>query len=146
VYHNINNGVYKCGFAQSQEAYNENYKNLFDALDKVEAVLSKSRYLAGDQLTEADVRIFTTLVRFDAVYNVHFKCNGKRIVDYPHLHAYLAELYNHPTGAFKQTTDFVHIKHHYYESHKHINPTGIVPNGPTDLQLDPKYAEPRSKM
>ncbi len=138
--------VYKCGFAQSQAAYNENYNNLFNALDQVEHILSKSRYLVGNQLTESDVRLFTTLIRFDAVYNVHFKCNGRRIIDYPNIHGYMCDLYNHSSGAFSDTTNITHIKHHYYESHQHINPARIVPNGPIDLQLDAKYAEARLKM
>lgn len=128
VYPNINNGVYRCGFAQSQEAYSEAFKGLFEHLDKVEAILSKSRYLVGDALTEADIRLFTTLIRFDMVYVVHFKCNGRRIVDYPNIYNYVLEIYNVPL--VKKTVLFDHIKHHYFESHKNINPYGIVAGGP----------------
>jgi putative glutathione S-transferase len=133
IYPAINNGVYRCGFATTQQAYEEAFNNLFNALDKVEAHLSQSRYLCGDRLTEADWRLFTTLVRFDAVYVGHFKCNKKRIEDYPNLQCYLRELYQIP--AAKETTDFYHIKRHYYFSHKMINPTQIVPEGPL-LTLD----------
>lgn len=128
VYDNINNGVYKCGFATTQDAYEEAFDNLFNALDKVEAILSRQRYLVGEQMTEADWRLFTTLVRFDAVYVGHFKCNRKRIVDYPNLWGYLKELYQVPGVA--QTVDMNQIKTHYYASHANINPTGIVPRGP----------------
>lgn len=128
VYHNINNGVYKCGFATSQEAYESAFESLFGALDKVETILSKHTYLVGDALTEADWRLFTTLVRFDAVYVGHFKCNLKRIADYPNLSNYLSDLYHQPGIA--ETVNFDHIKRHYYVSHTTINPTGIVPSGP----------------
>ncbi len=133
IYPNINNGVYRCGFATTQEAYEEAYESLFDALDKVEAHLSNHRYLAGERLTEADWRLFTTLIRFDAVYVGHFKCNKKRISDYPNMQGYLKELYQLP--GIKGTTDFYHIKRHYYFSHAGINPTQIVPVGP-ELDLD----------
>ncbi|GAK84480.1 glutathione S-transferase omega [Vibrio ponticus] len=133
IYPNINNGVYRCGFATSQEAYEEAYDNLFSALDKVEQHLSTHRFLAGEQITEADWRLFTTLVRFDAVYVGHFKCNKQRIADYPNLQGYLKELYQ--VEGVKQTTDFYHIKRHYYFSHTGINPTQVVPKGP-DLDLD----------
>jgi putative glutathione S-transferase len=133
IYPNINNGVYRCGFATTQKAYDDAYEALFDALDKVDAHLSRYRYLTGDQLTEADWRLFTTIVRFDAVYVGHFKCNKKRIADYHHLQGYLKELYQIP--GIKETTDFYHIKRHYYFSHGQINPTQIVPQGP-DLDLD----------
>lgn len=133
IYPNINNGVYRCGFATTQEAYEEAYESLFAALDKVESHLATHRYLAGNVITEADWRLFTTLIRFDAVYVGHFKCNKKRIADYPHLNGYLKELYQVP--GVKETTDFYHIKRHYYFSHTTINPTQIVPFGP-DLDLE----------
>lgn len=128
VYPNINNGVYRCGFATSQEAYEEAFGQLFFALDAVEERLARQRYLVGDHLTEADWRLFTTLVRFDAVYVGHFKCNRQRIADYPHLSGYLRELYQIPGIA--GTVDLGHIKQHYYRSHTMINPTGVVPVGP----------------
>ncbi|MCR4265730.1 glutathione S-transferase family protein [Nitratireductor sp. ZSWI3] len=133
VYSDINNGVYKAGFATAQTAYEEAFQALFAALDEVEDRLSRQRYLTGDRLTEADWRLFTTLVRFDAVYVGHFKCNLRRIADYPHLSNYLRELYQVPGVA--GTVDMRHIKAHYYGSHKTINPTGVVPLGPA-LDLD----------
>lgn len=136
IYPNINNGVYRCGFATTQEAYEEAYEQLFSALDRVDAHLKHSRYLAGEQITEADWRLFTTLVRFDAVYVGHFKCNKKRIADYEHIQGYLKELYQ-VTGV-KQTTNFDHIKRHYYFSHAGINPTQVVPKGPW-LDLDSEH-------
>jgi len=129
VYHTLNNGVYKCGFATTQEAYEEAVVALFDTLDWLEDRLSKQRYLAGDQITEADWRLFTTLVRFDPVYVGHFKTNLRRIVDYPNLWAYARELYQVP--GVKGTVNMHHIKQHYYGSHESINPTRIVPMGPT---------------
>jgi len=129
VYANINNGVYRCGFATTQPAYEEAYDKLFEALDQVEAGLSEHRYLIGDQMTEADIRLFTTLIRFDAVYYGHFKCNRNRISDMPNLWGYLRDLYQQPGIA--ETVDFDHIKQHYYYSHELINPTRIVPKGPT---------------
>lgn len=128
IYPNINNGVYKTGFATTQPAYEEAHGNLFEALDQVEAILSTQRYLLGDQLTEADWRLFTTLVRFDAVYVGHFKCSKKRIVDYPNIWGYLKELYQVPGVA--NTVNMDHIKSHYYASHTMINPTGVIPLGP----------------
>ncbi|MHA7884265.1 glutathione S-transferase family protein [Nitratireductor rhodophyticola] len=128
VYDNINNGVYKAGFATTQEAYEEAFGALFAALDQVEERLSRQRYLAGDRLSEADWRLFTTLVRFDPVYVGHFKCNLRRIADYPNLSNYLRELYQVPGVA--GTVDLLHIKAHYYGSHKTINPSGVVPLGP----------------
>jgi len=128
IYSAVNNGVYKSGFATSQSAYEEAVFALFETLDWLEKKLSKSRYLTGSNITEADWRLFTTLVRFDAVYVGHFKCNIRRIADYENLSAYVRELYQHPGIA--QTVHFDHIKKHYYESHKTINPTGIVPVGP----------------
>jgi len=129
VYHTLNNGVYKCGFATTQEAYEEAFVALFDTLDWLEERLSKRRYLAGDQITEADWRLFTTLVRFDAVYVGHFKTNLRRIADYPNLWAYTRELYQ--VHGVRGTVNMHHIKHHYYGSHESINPTRIVPMGPT---------------
>lgn len=128
IYPQINNGVYRCGFAQSQEAYDTAVKDVFDGLDKVEAILSKQRYLVGNQLTEADIRLFTTLVRFDAVYHTHFKTNKRRIIDYPNMWAHTREIYQLPGVA--ETVDMEHIKRHYYESHISINPFSIVPPGP----------------
>ncbi len=128
VYSDINNGVYKAGFATKQAAYAENVENLFKALDWVEDILSTKRYLLGDQITEADWRLFTTLVRFDAVYVGHFKCNLKRIADYPSISAYMRELYQ--VEGVAATVNMRHIKNHYYMSHPTINPTGIVPEGP----------------
>ncbi len=133
VYANINNGVYRAGFATTQEAYEEAVVALFDALDRMERRLSEQRYLAGAVPTEADWRLFTTLVRFDAVYVGHFKCNIRRISDYPNLSNYLRELYQVPGIA--GTVHFDHIKRHYYRSHTQINPTRIVPLGPA-LDLD----------
>lgn len=128
VYDNINNGVYKCGFATTQAAYEEAFSALFVALDRVEAILDDQRYLVGDIITEADWRLFTTLIRFDAVYVGHFKCNLRRIADYPNLSNYLRDLYQQPGIA--GTVNFAHIKQHYYYSHVTINPTRIVPKGP----------------
>src|SRR5699024_3536859 len=128
VYGNINNGVYKAGFATKQSVYEEEVLNLFDTLDDIEVILGNQRYLTGDQLTEADWRLFTTLVRFDSVYYGHFKCNIRRIVDYKNLWRYTRELFNYPGVA--ETVNLQHIKEHYYRSHKTINPTGIVPVGP----------------
>jgi len=128
IYDCVNNGVYKAGFATTQNAYEEAIKPLFDTLDWLDKNLQTSRYLAGDRLTEADWRLFTTLLRFDPVYVGHFKCNLKRIVDYPDLWAYVRELYQYPGVA--ETVNMEHIKCHYYKSHKTINPSGIVPTGP----------------
>ncbi|MDJ0609634.1 MAG: glutathione S-transferase family protein [Kiloniellales bacterium] len=128
VYHKVNNGVYKAGFATTQEAYEEAFEALFDCLDWLEARLSGQRYLAGGRLTEADWRMFTTLLRFDPVYVGHFKCNKRRLADYPNLWAFTRELYQMPGVA--GTVDMQHIKRHYYGSHPTINPSGIVPSGP----------------
>lgn len=128
IYSNINNGVYKAGFATTQDAYDEAVSALFDNLTWIEGILSTKRYLAGDKLSEADWRLFTTLVRFDPVYVGHFKCNIKRIVDFPNIWNYLRELYQWPGVA--ETVNMGHIKDHYYASHDTINPTGIVPMGP----------------
>lgn len=128
VYANINNGVYKCGFATKQDAYEEAFNNLFGTLDQIENLLSEHRYLVGDKMTEADWRLFTTLLRFDSVYYTHFKCNLCRNEEYPNLSNYLRELYQFP--GVQETVNFKHIKEHYFKSHKTINPTGIVPIGP----------------
>jgi len=128
IYPNINNGVYRAGFATSQAAYDEAVEVLFAALDKAEERLSQQRYLAGDRITEADIRLFTTLVRFDPVYVSHFKCDRKMIAEYPALRGYLRELYQLPGVA--ETTNMEHIRHHYFASHLMINPTGIIPVGP----------------
>jgi putative glutathione S-transferase len=128
IYDTVNNGVYKAGFATTQAAYEEAVSTLFESLDWLETILSGKRWLTGDRLTEADWRLFTTLIRFDAVYVGHFKCNIRRIKDYPNLSRYLRELYRQPVIA--DTVNFHHIKHHYYESHPKINPSGIVPMGP----------------
>ncbi len=128
VYEAINNGVYRAGFATTQEAYEEAFADVFSALDKIEDILSQQRYLVGNRLTEADWRLFTTLVRFDPVYFGHFKCNLRRIIDYPNLSNYLRELYQ--VQGVSETVDMHHIKSHYYGSHETINPTRIVPVGP----------------
>ncbi|MCX8572142.1 glutathione S-transferase family protein [Aminobacter sp. MET-1] len=133
VYGSINNGVYRAGFATSQVAYEEAFNELFAALDTLEDRLSRHRYLVGERMTEADWRLFTTLVRFDAVYVGHFKTNLRRIADYPNLSNYLRELYQVPGVA--ETVNMLHIKAHYYGSHATINPTGIIPLGP-ELNLD----------
>ncbi|MET0746947.1 MAG: glutathione S-transferase family protein [Rhizobium sp.] len=133
IYDTVNNGVYKSGFATTQEAYDEHVKQLFETLDELDNRLGESRYLVGDSLTEADWRLFTTLVRFDAVYVGHFKCNIRRIEDYRNLPGYLRELYQ--VAGVKETVNMRHIKQHYYASHRTINPTGIVPMGP-DLDFE----------
>ena len=129
VYHRINNGVYKAGFATKQEVYEEEVTALYAALDQMEERLAGQDYLVGNRLTEADIRLFTTLVRFDAVYFGHFKCNLKPLTAYPKLWAYTKRIYQLPGIA--QTVNFDHIKRHYYGSHKTINPTGVIPMGPT---------------
>jgi putative glutathione S-transferase len=128
VYDTVNNGVYRCGFATSQAAYDEAFYALFASLDRLDGMLAERRYLAGDRITEADVRLFTTLVRFDAAYVGHFKCNQRRIVDYANLWPYARELYQ--LDGVAETVDFDHIKRHYYMTHEQINPSRIVPNGP----------------
>lgn len=128
IYQNVNNGVYRSGFATTKTAYEEAVNNLFDTLQKLETRLTENRYIMGSTLTEADWRLFTTLIRFDAVYVGHFKCNVRRIVDYPALSGYMRELYQMPGIA--GTVDMAQIKYHYYASHRGINPTGIVPVGP----------------
>lgn len=141
VYEYVNNGVYKCGFATKQAAYEAAFDNLFGELAGLDRLLAKQRYLVGNQITEADWRLFTTLVRFDAVYYSHFKCNLRRIIDYHHLHNYLKELYQYPGIA--ETVNFEHIKQHYYKSHLHINPTAIIPKGPL---LDLEQPHDRGKL
>ena len=128
VYERVNNGVYRAGFATTQEAHDEAVDALFETLDELEARLARQPYLVGERPTEADWRLFTTLVRFDAVYVGHFKCNRRRLIDYPHLAAYARRLYEVPGVA--ETVDFDHIKRHYYGSHRALNPSGIVPKGP----------------
>jgi putative glutathione S-transferase len=128
VYTEVNNGVYRCGFAGSQEAYDKAYDRLFTALDWLEERLTNQRYLVGDTITEADVRLFTTLARFDPVYHGHFKCNRQKLSEMPALWAYARDLFQTP--GFGDTIDFVQIKQHYYIVHKDINPTQIVPKGP----------------
>ncbi|MFG1498322.1 glutathione S-transferase family protein [Saccharospirillum sp. HFRX-1] len=140
VYHTVNNGVYKAGFATTQAAYEAAFDELFDSLDWLEERLSQQRYLAGDQITEADWRLFTTLVRFDAVYVGHFKCNLRRIADYPNLQNYVRDLYQQPGIA--ETVDIVHIKRHYYYSHDTINPHRVVPKGP-QLSFDAPHDRDR---
>lgn len=132
IYENINNGVYRCGFASTQASYESACRPLFAALDRLEARLADRRYLLGETMTEADWRLFATLARFDAVYYSHFKCSRNRIEDFPHLSRYLRELYLLPDVA--PTVNLDHIKRHYFLSHPHINPTGIVPVGP-DLKF-----------
>jgi putative glutathione S-transferase len=141
VYENINNGVYRVGFARDQEAYERAFDALFATLDELEARLAAQRYLVGGQITEADWRLFVTLLRFDAVYVGHFKCNLRRIADYPNLSNYLRELYQVPGIA--ETVNFTHIKQHYYYSHTDINPTRIVPKGP---ELDFTSAHNRNSL
>lgn len=128
IYNTVNNGVYKCGFATTQEAYEEAVVPLFDTLDWLDERLSAQRYLTGSDITEADWRLFTTLVRFDPVYVGHFKCNIKRIVDYPNLSEYVCDLYQQPGVA--QTVNMQHIKNHYYGSHGTVNPSAVIPLGP----------------
>ena len=135
VYERVNNGVYEAGFATSQAAYERAFDTLFAALDELEGRLAGQRFLAGDAVTDADVRLFTTLVRFDAVYVGHFKCNLRRLVDYPNLWGYARDLYQRP--GFGETVNFDHIKRHYYQTHDKINPSRIVPKGPAVDWLSP---------
>jgi putative glutathione S-transferase len=128
IYDTVNNGVYKAGFATTQEAYEEAVLPIFETLDYLEDLLAARRFLLGAALTEADIRLFTTLLRFDAVYFGHFKCNVRRIEDYPNLSAYTRDIYQYPGIAV--TVNFDHIKRHYYQSHNSINPSGVVPFGP----------------
>jgi len=138
VYPNVNNGVYRTGFATSQKAYEEAFRNLFDTLDELEQILDRQRYLVGAQITEADWRLFCTLIRFDAVYYAHFKCNWRHIYEYPNLSNYVRDLYQVPGVA--ETVSIEQIKRHYYVSQRRVNPTGIVPVGP---QLD--FAAPHDR-
>ncbi len=134
VYNTVNNGVYKAGFATSQDAYNKAVHDLFDSLQWLEGILNDGRdYLCGDRLTEADIRLFTTLIRFDAVYHTHFKCNIDAIEDFKFLQDYMVRLYNMPE--IKPTVNMTHIKHHYYKSHPMVNPSGIIPEGPELMWL-----------
>lgn len=135
IFQTVNNGVYRCGFATSQQASEEAVCPLFTTLDALEERLSAQRYLIDSVLTEADWRLFTTLVRFDALYVGHFKCNLRRLVDYPHLFAYCRDLYQ--VAGVAETVNFQHIKRHYYQSHTMINPTGVVPVGPQIDLLSP---------
>ncbi|MEK1932994.1 MAG: glutathione S-transferase C-terminal domain-containing protein, partial [Pararhizobium sp.] len=141
IYNAVNNGVYKAGFATTQEAYAENVTVLFKVLDELEERLSTQRYLTGSRITEADWRLFTTLVRFDPVYVGHFKCNIRRIADYTNLQGYLQDLYQ--VSGVAETVDMRHIKEHYYRSHTMINPTGVVPAGP---ELDLSVEHEREKL
>jgi glutathionyl-hydroquinone reductase len=141
LYDHVNNGVYKAGFATHQRPYEISCRKLFEALDELEARLSKSRYLFGNRIVEADWRLFCTLIRFDVVYHGHFKCNLRRIIDYPNLQGYLMDLYQQPGIA--ETVNFDHIKRHYYMTHAEINPTRIVPIGPA---LDLTKVHGREKM
>jgi putative glutathione S-transferase len=137
IYADVNNGVYRCGFATEQAAYEEAYDRLFARLDELEERLGSSRFLMGDEPTEVDVRLFTTLVRFDAAYHGHFKCNRSKLTEMPNLWRYARELFARP--GWGDTVDFDHIKRHYYGTHHQINPTGIVPKGP-DLGVWPAVA------
>lgn len=134
IYENVNNGVYRAGFADTQAAYEKGARDVFAALDQMEERLAKRRYLFGPQFVETDWRFFCTLIRFDAVYHGHFKCNVRRILDYPNLSGYLRDLYQEP--GIKDTVNFDHIKRHYYYTHDDINPTRIVPIGPDLAWLD----------
>jgi putative glutathione S-transferase len=138
IYDGANNGVYKAGFATTQAAYDEAVAGVFETLDWLEDRLSRQRWLVGGQLTEADIRLFTTLVRFDEVYHGHFKCNVRRIIDYPNLWGFTREIFQLPGIA--ATVNMAHIKRHYYESHRTINPTGVVPVGPA-----PNFATPHGR-
>lgn len=138
IYPNINNGVYRTGFATAQAAYEQAFRNVFDALDEIEQILATKRYLTGSTITEADWRLFPTLIRFDAVYYSHFKCNWRHIYEYPNLSGYVRDLYQQPGVA--ETVSLAQIKRHYYHSQKQVNPTGIVPVGP---QLD--FAAPHDR-
>ena len=142
VFSTVNNGVYRAGFATTQQAYEDAFHTLFETLDAIEVILSKQRYLVGSAPTEADWRLFTTLIRFDAVYYSHFKCNLRRIIDYPNMSNYLRELYQVPGVA--KTVSIPQIKRHYYGSHRNVNPTGIIPVGPA-LDFDAPHDRNRFK-
>jgi putative glutathione S-transferase len=141
IYNQVNNGVYKAGFSTSQKAYEQACRALFTALDELEKRLATQRYLFGNNFAEADWRLFCTLIRFDPVYYVHFKCNIRRIVDYPNLQGYLLDLYQHP--GISDTVNFDHIKRHYYQTHDEINPSRIVPIGP---EMDLSRPHGREKL
>jgi putative glutathione S-transferase len=141
IYGNINNGVYKVGFATSQNVYDEEVEKLFKALDVIEKILSKQRYLIGNVLTEADWRLWTTLLRFDPVYVGHFKCNIKCIANYPNLSNYIRDLYQ--IQGIEEVVNMIHIKQHYYTSHPSINPNGIIPAGP---DIDYEAAHNRTRF
>jgi glutathionyl-hydroquinone reductase len=128
IFHDVNNGVYRCGFATTQEAYERAYDGLFARLDELESRLGGSRFLMGEEITDVDIRLFTTLVRFDAVYHGHFKCNRVKLTELPNLWRYARDLFSH--NGFGETVDFDQIKRHYYLTHDMINPSGIVPKGP----------------
>jgi putative glutathione S-transferase len=128
VFNGINNGVYKCGFARKQEPYNEAVNQLYEAVDRCEEVLGKQRYICGNTFTEADIRLFVTLIRFDEVYAVHFKCNKRLLREYPNIFNYIKDIYQ--IHGMSSTVNMEHIKQHYYGSHPTINPFGIIPHGP----------------
>lgn len=142
VYADINNGVYRSGFARSQQAHEAAVERLFTALERVEALLTRQDFLCGDVLTEADVRLFVTLIRFDAVYHTHFKCNRRTVLQSPALTRYMADIYRLPGVA--ATVDLDHVRHHYYGSHKHINPSGLIPRGPDVPVALARHLEGRS--
>jgi len=145
VYDTVNTGVYKCGFAQSQEAYDLNVRKLFDSLNRLETILSKNKFLIGDQFTEADVRLFTSLLRFDSVYYVHFKCSLKHIYEYPNLWEYVRGIYQN--NGIAQTVNWEHIIKHYFVSHAHINPFRIVPIGPVpEKEAHQIFSKPSSRL
>jgi putative glutathione S-transferase len=140
IYTNVNDGVYKAGFSTTQQAYEDAVGPLFETLDALDARLAARRYLCGAHVTEADIRLVVTLLRFDLVYLTHFKCNARRLADYPHLWGYTRDLYRLP--AIKETFDPVHAKRHYYESHRTLNPSGIVPVGPA-IDFDAPHGRER---
>ncbi|UJR63191.1 glutathione S-transferase family protein [Dickeya zeae] len=140
IYHQVNNGVYKAGFATTQQAYDESVGLVFSALERLETLLDRQRYLTGERLTEADIRLWTTLIRFDPVYHTHFKCDKRRISDYPNLYSYLRDIYQLP--GITETVNLEHIRHHYYRSHGTINPHGIISVGP-EMNLDAPHGRDR---
>ncbi len=143
VYEKVNNGVYRAGFATSQRAYERAYDSLFATLDELESRLAQRRFLLGDEPTEADWRLFTTLVRFDPVYHNHFRCNQRKLSEYPHLWAYTRDLYQHRYPLVAETVNLDHIKRHYYCTHRDLNPSGIVPKGP-EIDFDEPHGRARS--
>ncbi|AUQ24071.1 glutathione S-transferase family protein [Dickeya zeae] len=140
IYHQVNNGVYKAGFATTQQAYDESVGLVFSALERLETLLDRQRYLTGEHLTEADIRLWTTLIRFDPVYHTHFKCDKRRISDYCNLYGYLRDIYQLP--GITETVNLEHIRHHYYRSHGTINPHGIISVGP-EMNLDAPHGRDR---